>query len=149
MTGALHSRLFQTSAASALAVIIIALGYLGTRGQPPTQNPPAEKLSIAIPITPHAALLHIAVTKGYFAEEGLEVTTMPTIHGKAAIELVVQGNADLGAASDVVFVLSAAKARRRADQAPSGGDPDVVQILPHLHLDALLAVQPERVTVLR
>jgi ABC-type nitrate/sulfonate/bicarbonate transport system substrate-binding protein len=109
VTGALHSRLFQTSAAAALAVIIIAIGYLGTRGQPPTQNPPVEKLSIAIPITPHAALLHIAVAKGYFAEEGLEVTTMPTIHGKAAIELVVQGKADLGAASDVVFVLSAAK----------------------------------------
>ena len=39
--------------------------------------------------------------------------------------------------------------RRRADQAHSGGNPDVVQIVPHLHLDALLAVQPERVTVLR
>jgi NitT/TauT family transport system substrate-binding protein len=57
MIGALHSRLFQASAAAALAVIIIALGYLGTRGQPPTQNSPAEKLSIALPVLPHYALV--------------------------------------------------------------------------------------------
>jgi hypothetical protein len=31
-SGALHSRLFQASAAAALAVIILGLGYLGTRG---------------------------------------------------------------------------------------------------------------------
>lgn len=108
MTGALHSRLFQASAAAVLAAIILGLGYLGTRGQPPTQNSPVEKLSIAVPMVPHAALLYIAAAKGYFAEEGLEVTMTPTIHGKASVELVNQGKADLGAASDVVFVLATA-----------------------------------------
>ena len=68
MTGALHSRLFQASAAAALAVIILGLGYLGTRGQPPTRNSPAEKLRLALPVLPHTALLHIAAAKGYFAE---------------------------------------------------------------------------------
>ncbi len=37
---------------------------------------------------------------------------IPTIHGKAAIELVTQGKADLGAASDVVFVLATTKRAR-------------------------------------
>lgn len=106
MTGALRSRIFQASAAVALAAIILALGYLGTRGQPGTRSFPAEKLSIAMPTVPHSALLYIAAAKGYFAEEGLEVTMMPTIHGKAAINLVLQGKADLGAASEVVFVLA-------------------------------------------
>jgi len=110
MIGALHSRLFLASAGAALFVIVIAVGYLGTRSQPPTQNSSTEKLSFAIPLTPHAALLYIAAAKEYFVDEGLDVTVTPTIHGKAAIELVVQGKADLGAASDVVFVLSAAKA---------------------------------------
>src|ERR1035437_6907583 len=109
MTDALHSRLFQASAVAALAVIILGLGYLGTRGQPLARNSPIEKLSIAIPMVPHTALLYVAAAKGYFAEEGLEVTMMPTIDGKAAIDLVVQSKADLGAASDVVFVLSATK----------------------------------------
>ena len=106
MTGALHSRLFRASAAAALAVIILGLAYLGTRDQPLTQNSPPEKLSIAMPPVPHSALLYIAAAKGYFAEEGLEVTMMPAIHGKAAIDLVLQGKADLGAASEVVFVLA-------------------------------------------
>jgi len=110
MIAALHSRRFQASVAAASVAIIIVLSYLGTRGQPPTQNSTVEKLSIAIPVGPHAALLYIAAEKRYLAEEGLEVTMMPTIHGKAAIELVVQNKADLGAASDVVFVLSATKA---------------------------------------
>jgi NitT/TauT family transport system substrate-binding protein len=70
---------------------------------------PVEKLSIAMPMVPHAALLHIAAAKGYFAEEGLEVTMIPTIHGKAAIGLVVEGKADLGTAAEVVLVLAAAK----------------------------------------
>ncbi len=109
MTGILHSRLFQAGAAAVLAVIFLALGYLGTRGQPPTRDSTFEKLRIAIPMVPHAALLYIAAAKGHFAEEGLEVTMTPTIHGKAAVELVVQGKADLGAAAEVVLVLAAAK----------------------------------------
>jgi NitT/TauT family transport system substrate-binding protein len=92
-----------------LAGIVLAIGYLGTRDHSHAQSTPSETLSIAIPLTPHAALLFIAAANGYFAEEGLAVTLLPTIHGKAAIELVVEGKADLGAASDVVFVLSAAK----------------------------------------
>jgi ABC-type nitrate/sulfonate/bicarbonate transport system substrate-binding protein len=106
----MHSRLFQAGAAAVLATVILAIGYWATRSAPPPPSVPAEKLTIAIPMVPHAALLHIAAAKGYFAEEGLDVTLMSTPYGKTAIELVVQGKADVGAASDVVFVLSAAKA---------------------------------------
>ena len=109
MTGVLGRRLFQASAAAALAAILLGLGYLSTQGPPPTRNSPAEKLRIAVSMTPHSALLFIAAAKGFFAEEGIEVTMIPTIHGKAAIELVVQGKADVGAAAEVVFVLSAIK----------------------------------------
>jgi ABC-type nitrate/sulfonate/bicarbonate transport system substrate-binding protein len=109
MIGALHSRLFQASAAAALAVIIIALGYLGTRGQPPTQNSPAEKLSIALPVLPHHALVHVAAAKGYFAEEGLDVSIQPVNYGRTAIRDVVQGKADLAIAGEVPFVISVMK----------------------------------------
>jgi NitT/TauT family transport system substrate-binding protein len=105
-----HRRLVQAGVAATLVAIVFAFGYLATRGKPAPPIPPTEKLRIALPMVPHAALLHIAAAKGYFADEGLAVTLIPTIHGGAAIDLVVQGNADIGAASDVVFVLSAAKA---------------------------------------
>jgi NitT/TauT family transport system substrate-binding protein len=109
MTGVLHSRLFQASAAAALAAIILGLVYLGTRGQPLTRNLPAEKLRIALPALPDAALVHVAVAKGYFTEEGLDVSILPASYGVAAIGDVLQGKADLAVAAEVPFVISVMK----------------------------------------
>jgi len=98
MTRAVNRRLFQAGAAAALAAIILSLGYLGTRGQPPARNSPAEKLSVALPVLPHYALVHVAAAKGYFAEEGLDVSIQPVNYGRTAIRDVVQGKADLAVA---------------------------------------------------
>jgi ABC-type nitrate/sulfonate/bicarbonate transport systems, periplasmic components len=109
MTRAVNRRLFQAGAAAALAAIILGLGYLGTRGQPPARNSPAEKLSIALPVLPHYALVHVAAAKGYFAEEGLDVSIQPVNFGRTAIRDVVQGKADLAVAGEVPFVISVMK----------------------------------------
>jgi ABC-type nitrate/sulfonate/bicarbonate transport system substrate-binding protein len=109
MTDALHSRLLQASAAAALAVIILGLGYLGTRGQPLTRNFPAERLRIALPVLPHTALVQVASAKGYFADEGLDVSILPASHGVAAIGDVLQGTADIAVAAEVPFVISVMK----------------------------------------
>lgn len=95
-------------AAAALAAGL-ALGYAALRGGAPDPAGTFEKLRIALPPVPHAALLHISEAKGYFADEGLEIATVPAIHGKTALDLVLQGKADLGTASEVAFVLSAIK----------------------------------------
>jgi NitT/TauT family transport system substrate-binding protein len=94
---------------AALAAIILGLGYLGTRGQPLTRNVPAEKLRIALPVLPHAALVHVAAAKGYFADEGLDVSILPVSYGVAAIGDVLQGTADLAVAADVPFVIAVMK----------------------------------------
>jgi ABC-type nitrate/sulfonate/bicarbonate transport system substrate-binding protein len=109
MTGALHSRLFQASAAAALAAIVLALGYPGTRGQPVTRNFPAEMLRIALPVLPDAALVHVAAAKGYFSEEGLDVSILPVSYGVPAIGYVRQGKADIAVAAEVPFVISVMK----------------------------------------
>jgi len=109
MTDAVHSRLFQASAAAVLAVIILGLGYLGTRGQPLAQTSPAEKLRIALPVLPHTALLYVAATKGYFADEGLDVSILPVSHGVAAIGDLLQRKAELAVAAEVPFVISVMK----------------------------------------
>jgi ABC-type nitrate/sulfonate/bicarbonate transport system substrate-binding protein len=95
-------------AATAFAALL-ALGYLGLRERSGTPAEDVERLSIAVPAFPHSSLIYIAAAQGYFAGEGLEVTILPAVHGKAAVELVSQGKADLGAASEVVFVLAALK----------------------------------------
>jgi ABC-type nitrate/sulfonate/bicarbonate transport system substrate-binding protein len=88
----------------ALAVVL-ALLFAGNRW-PLAAAPPTEKLSLALSSTQHAALLHIAAAKGFFAEEGLDVTVVPVSHGKAALELLAQGKVDLAAAAEVPFVIS-------------------------------------------
>ena len=86
-----------------LVVAALALVYAKTRI---LSAPPLEELTIAVSSTPHAALLHLAAAKGFFASEGLAVTITPVSHGKAAIDLLAQGKADLAAAAEVPFVIS-------------------------------------------
>lgn len=109
MTGTQRRRLVQASAVAAIAVMILALSYLGTRGSPLTRDFPVEKLRIALPVLPHTALLHVAAAKGYFAEEGLDVSILPVSHGVAAIDDVLQGRAELAVAAEVPFVISVMK----------------------------------------
>lgn len=73
MAGGLHSRRFRASAIAVVAVIILGLAYLSTRGQPVARSSPVEKLRIALPVLPHTALVHIAAAKEYFVEAGLDV----------------------------------------------------------------------------
>ncbi len=97
--------LLKASATTALAVFILALGYLATR---PAASPPsaAETITIAAPTAPHTGLLRIAEAKGYFTEEGLIVSIVPALHGPDAIRMVAQGKADLATASDVVIAVA-------------------------------------------
>jgi len=100
-------------AGTALAIVVaLAFGYAGSRGLSVRTAVPVEKLSIAVPTAPDAALLHIAAAKGYFAEEGLDVTLTPVSHGKAAMDLLAQGKADLASAAEVPFVISVLKGQR-------------------------------------
>ena len=112
VTGIMRSRRIWTVASAAIGFMVIvalALGYARSAGPFATPVAPVEKLTIALSTTPHAALLHIAAAKGYFADEGLDVTTAPVSHGKAALELLAQGQADLASAAEVPFVISVMK----------------------------------------
>jgi ABC-type nitrate/sulfonate/bicarbonate transport system substrate-binding protein len=92
--------------------VVLAFGYARERGLFPTPTQATETLRIALALTPDAALLHVAAAKGYFAEEGLAVTLTQVSHGKIAMDLLAQGQADLAAAADVPFVISVLKGQR-------------------------------------
>jgi NitT/TauT family transport system substrate-binding protein len=87
------------------AAALVAFGWDTGRWHIGTP-PPREALRLALASTPHAALLHIAAAKGYFEDEGLDVTLVPVSHGKAALDLLSEGKVDLGAAAEVPFVIS-------------------------------------------
>jgi ABC-type nitrate/sulfonate/bicarbonate transport system substrate-binding protein len=95
----------------AAALLLLACGGAALWVLTRTAQPP-ERLSIALPTTPHAALLFIAAAQGYFAAEGLDVTVKPVSHGKAALDLLAQGQVDLASAAEVPFVISLLKGER-------------------------------------
>jgi ABC-type nitrate/sulfonate/bicarbonate transport system substrate-binding protein len=95
----------MTGVIAALAMAVLVPAYLGIRTQALARDAPAENLRIALSMNPQSALLQIAIAKGYFAKEGLEVTVTPTGQGKIGIDLLVAGEVDLVSAAEVPFVL--------------------------------------------
>ena len=91
--------------AVAFVMAVAGTAYVAWRGH---AGPAASPLQVRIttPAVPNATLVYLADANGYFAEEGLSVTIIPTIHGAAAVERLRRGESDLAMASDVVFVLS-------------------------------------------
>ena len=67
---------------------------------------PREKITFAYTESTGSALVHIAVAKGYFAEEGLDVTTQSHAFGKIALDAVIEGKADMAIAADTVIMFA-------------------------------------------
>jgi NitT/TauT family transport system substrate-binding protein len=109
MTPRSGSRLLPALAATAFilaAAIGAVLACLQAACLDRSPSPVTERLKLALPSAPVAALLHVAAEKGFFAEAGLDVTVVPTTHGKAALDQAMAGEVDLAVVADVPFVLS-------------------------------------------
>lgn len=102
-------RILAALAAGVAAAVALSLGYLGAQDRSRAPAASVEKLSIALPPFPQGGLLPIAAAKGYFADQGLDVTLMPVSHGRVGIDLVIEGKADLTVAAEVPFVISVLK----------------------------------------
>ena len=201
MTRAVNRRLFQAGAAAALAAIILGLGYLGTRGQPPARNSPAEKLSIALPVPRTTRSTWQPTSLEAQSALGENALSFTDVDANRNTILAVGRNEFLKGYANAIekFVRAMLKAEQFMRSHPEETqiltaewlEIDVVALrptwkqfdfrisllqsllttmeeearwavargyvaigpvpnfLPHLHLDALLALQPERVTVLR
>lgn len=67
------------------------------------------RIRIAVPVVPHAGLIHLAAARGYFRDRGLSVTLLPRSYGKAALAELLAGRADLAVAADVPVVIEILK----------------------------------------
>jgi NitT/TauT family transport system substrate-binding protein len=72
-------------------------------------KPSVEKVTIAVTLMPHSAPIFIANKKGYFAEEGLEVTLHPTMYGKIALEVLLAGDADFAGSAETPVMFASLK----------------------------------------
>ena len=79
-----------------VVIVLGAGGYLWWTQKPPRQSVgPPEKITIANASQPIGGLVYIAVAKGYFENEGLDVTLRPHTSGKDALATMLVGKANL------------------------------------------------------
>lgn len=87
----------QTVIAIIIAVVVIALGIgiWSLQKQPEKYTGPVEKVTIAIGTGPVQGLLYVAFANGYFKDQGLDALLSPNSSGKAALQAMLEGKADL------------------------------------------------------
>jgi len=85
-----------------IAVIGVSVG--GCQEQPEKYTGPVEKITLAAYAGETGALVYVAEDQGYFEENGLEVTIKDYESGKAAADALIDGEADIAASADFVFV---------------------------------------------
>lgn len=89
-------------------VVVVCCGACDRRRE--TVEP--KKVRVAYPSGFLPALYHVALAKGFFSAEGLEIEDRPCTYGKAALQSVVDGKADLAIAGETPFVFSATGGRK-------------------------------------
>jgi len=100
----MRRRILLGGGAAALAASLYALSR---RSDAPEQR--LSNVRIAVPVVPHAGLIHIAAARGFFRDRGLAATLLPKSYGKAALAELLQGRADLAVAADVPVVVEVLK----------------------------------------
>jgi ABC-type nitrate/sulfonate/bicarbonate transport system substrate-binding protein len=104
LSAALRRRALLGAGAAALLASLYEL--TGRRAAPEKSN---AKLRIAVPLVPHAGLIHLASARGFFRDRGLDVSLLPQSYGKAALAQLLRGQADLAVAADVPIVVEVLK----------------------------------------
>jgi NitT/TauT family transport system substrate-binding protein len=72
----------------------------------------AQKITVAYTWQPQSTLVHIAVAKGYFAGEGLEVQPLMHTYGKAALQSVTENKADFATVAETPIMFNVLKGEK-------------------------------------
>lgn len=68
-----------------------------------------KKVTVACTTLPQSTLIHVALAKGYFAQEGLEVQASLHPFGRLALKQVIENKADFGIAAETPFMFNVLK----------------------------------------
>jgi ABC-type nitrate/sulfonate/bicarbonate transport system substrate-binding protein len=103
-----HSKMRHNPIRFLVVVAALAAGAGLIACGPQEQGPsgPLEKVTIALVAPPYTALVDIALAKGYFRQEGLEAVGRSSSSGKAALEEVQAGIADIATSSETPFMFA-------------------------------------------
>jgi ABC-type nitrate/sulfonate/bicarbonate transport system substrate-binding protein len=88
-------------------VLFLSLAVLSASCQKAEKSAgPKEKITIAYAESTGVVLVHIAIAKGFFTEEGLDATPRSHVSGKSALDAVIEGKADLATVSDTPIMFA-------------------------------------------
>jgi NitT/TauT family transport system substrate-binding protein len=108
-----HKRSLSLAAAGiALLALLASASFLLPRHGPKEPTGPPGKLTVAISTALNPALVKIAEAKGFFREEGLDITLQPHTFGKLAIESLLAGKADLATATETAIMFATMRGAR-------------------------------------
>lgn len=89
--------------------LMLVVTLAGCQKSPPQTKEPLQKVTLAYANLPHSALVHIALAKKYFVEEGLDVQPQVHAFGKLALGSLLAGKADLATAAETPLMFAALK----------------------------------------
>jgi NitT/TauT family transport system substrate-binding protein len=94
--------------------IAALIGCQKSTSQPPEHNSaaPAQKITFAYTYQPQSTLVHVAVAKGYFVEEGLDVQPLVQTYGKAALQTVIDNKADFATVAETPVMFNVLKGEK-------------------------------------
>ncbi len=96
---------------TAITFMFIAALAACQKSQPENAQPP-QKITVAYTWQPQSTLVHVAVAKGYFAEEGLEVQSLMHTYGKAALQSAIDNKADFATVAETPVMFSVLKGEK-------------------------------------
>ena len=76
------------------------------------QAEPPQKITFAYTYQPQSTLVHIAMVKGYFVEEGLDVHPLMHTYGKAALQSLLDRKADFATVAETPVMFSVLKGEK-------------------------------------
>lgn len=97
-------------------VLMLVAALMGCQ-KPPSQNAEQQKISpqkitVAYTYQPQSTLVHVAVAKGYFAGEGLDVQPLMHTYGKAALQSVTENKADFATVAETPVMFNVLKGEK-------------------------------------
>lgn len=90
----------------AIVAMLIIAGCDNLTPSPRAATEAPQKISVAYTYQPQSTLIHVAVAKRYFADEGLDARLLQHTHGKEALQSVLDGKADVATVAETPVMFS-------------------------------------------
>jgi NitT/TauT family transport system substrate-binding protein len=98
---------------SLLPIICLGLIFFLSNCQRPTIPPKdLKKITVAFTSQPQSTLVHVAMAKGYFVEEGVQLVPDMQTFGKAALKSVLEHKADLATVAETPIMFAILKGEK-------------------------------------